>query len=220
MGLTAILTFLYSLLTFVFAINIQDKFDFKDLTPVFDLLINAKKFDQFGKVLTPNKTYNPDCNNGLIQGLSVARNALLEIIPSIAITYNHLGMKLIIFFPLLDKDKRSNRTKFISSTTIIIFGLGNLTEEYAIVFTRFVDKEIILIREAGLDRCRFKNRKFEVVVSLFKEDLYYVSSKHNSFLFSLLLAQESKLILAIFRRCLSETLPLWDYCLISEHHIY
>lgn len=118
MGLAAILTFLCSLLTFVLTANLQDKSDIKDLTAAFDLLINAKKFDQLGKILTPDKTYDPDRNNGPIQALSAARNALLEIIPSTATTYNTLDTQLITSLPLFDKDKRSNRTESISYTTI------------------------------------------------------------------------------------------------------
>lgn len=94
-------------------------------------------------------TYNPGHNNGLVQGLTAARNALLEIIPSTATTYNTLSMQLITFFPPFDKDQRSNRAKSISYATIAIFGSGNLTGKYAIFFARFVDKEIVRTREAG-----------------------------------------------------------------------
>lgn len=181
MRLAAILTLLCSLLTFVLAANLQDKSNIKDLTAAFDLLIDAKKFDQLGKVLTPDVTYDPG-RNGPVQGLSAARNALLEIIPSTATTYNTLGTQLITFLPPFDKNKRSNRAESISYTTIAIFGSGNLTGEYAIFFARFVDKEIVRTREPGFGGWRFKNRKFEVVVSLLKEHLCHVSSKQDSLL--------------------------------------
>lgn len=149
MSLAAILTLLCSLLTFVLAANLQDKSDIKDLTAAFDLLIDGKKFDQLDKVLTPDVTYNPGCNNRPVQGLFAARNALLEIILSTATTYNTLGTQLITFFPLFAKNKCSNCAKFISYTTIAIFCSGNLTEEYTIFFARFMDKKIVWTREAG-----------------------------------------------------------------------
>ncbi len=179
MRLAAIFTLLCPLLTFVLAANLQDKSDIKDLTAAFDLLIDDKKFDQLGKVLSPDVTYDPG-RNGPVQGLSAARNALLEIIPSIATTYNTLGTQLIKFLPPFDKDKRSNRAESISYTTIASFGSGNLTGEYAIFFARFVDKEIVRTREPGFGGWRFKNRKFEVVVSLLKKHLCHVSPKQDS----------------------------------------
>lgn len=47
-SLAAIFTLLCFLLTFILAVKLQDMSDTKDLTATFNLLIDAKKFDQVG----------------------------------------------------------------------------------------------------------------------------------------------------------------------------
>lgn len=47
-SLATIFTLLCSLLTFVLAVKLKDMSDTKDLTAAFNLLIDAKKFDQLG----------------------------------------------------------------------------------------------------------------------------------------------------------------------------
>ena len=210
----AILT-LCSLLTFVLATNLQDKEDIKDLTAGFLFFIDSKEFNELYKVLSPDVTYDP--GNGSVQGLPAAIAALSKVIPPETTTYNILGTQLIKFLPPLDKDKRSNRAESISYTTLVSFGSGNLTGEVFIAFAKFVDKEIVRTREPGFGGWRFKNRKFEVVVSFLTKHLCHESSKPPQHF--LLVAPESKLILAIFRECLSETAPFWDYCQINDRHV-
>ncbi len=171
----AILTLLCSLLTFVLAANLQDKDDIKDLIADFLFLIDGKKFNELGKVLSPDVTYDP--GDGPVQGLPAAIAALSKVIPPETTTYNLLGTQLIKFLPPFDKDKRSNRAESISYTTLVSFGSGNLTGEYFILFAKFVDKEIVRTRQPGFGGWRFKNRKFEVVVSFPTEHLCHLSSK-------------------------------------------
>ena len=163
----AILTLFCSLLTFVLAANLQDKEDIKDLTASFLFFIDGKKFDELGKVLSPDVTYDP--GNGPVQGLPAAIAALSKVIPPETTSYNLLGTQLINFLPPFDKDKRSNRAESISYTTLVSFGSGNLTGEFFILFAKFTDKEIVRTREPGFGGWRFKNRKFEVVVSFLTE---------------------------------------------------
>lgn len=171
----AILTLFCSLLTFVLAANLQDKEDIKDLTAAFGFLIDDKKFNELGKLLSPDVTYDP--GNGPVQGLPAAIAALSKVIPPETTTYNLVGPQLIKFLPPFDKDKRSNRAESISYTTVVSFGSGNLTGDFFILFAKFVDKEIVRTREPGFGGWRFKNRKFEVVVSFLTEQLCHLSAK-------------------------------------------
>lgn len=162
-----ILTLLCSLLAFVLAANPQDKSDIEDLTAAFLFLLDGKKFNELGKVLSPDVTYDP--GDGPVQGLPAAIDALSKVIPNTTTTYNTLGTQLIKFLPPFDKYKRSDRAESISYTTLVSFGSGNLTGEIFIIFAKFVDKETVRTREPGFGGWRFKNRKFEVVVSLLTE---------------------------------------------------
>ena len=170
----AILT-LCSLLTFVLATNLQDRSDIRDITALFDFLIDEKKFNELGKVLSPDVTYDP--GEGPVQGLPAAIDVLSKVIPNTTTTYNTLGTQLIKFLPPFDKNKRSNLAESISYTTLVSFGSGNLTGEVFILFAKFTDKEIVRTSEPGFGGWRFKNRKFEVVVSFLTRHCCHVSSK-------------------------------------------
>ena len=165
----AILTLLCSLLNFVIvsaATKLQDRDDIKDLTAAFLFLIDAKKFNELGKVLSPDVTYDP--GNGPVQGLPAAIAALSKVIPPETTTFNKLGTQLIKPLPPLDnKDKRSNRAESISYTQLKASGSGNLTGETFSLFAKFLDKEIVRTSQPGFGGWRFKNRKFEAVVSSF-----------------------------------------------------
>lgn len=159
----AVLTLLCSFLTFVLAANLQDKSDIEDLTAYFGLLIDDKKFSELEKVLSPDVTYN--MGEGPVQGLPAAIDALSKVIPPETTTYFTQGTQLITFLPPIDKDKRSNRAKSISYSTLVSFSSGNLTGESFILFAKFVDKEIVRTKQPRFGGWRFKNRRFEVDVS-------------------------------------------------------
>ena len=169
----AILTIFCPLLNFVVAAaatNLQDKGDIKDLTAAFLFLIDGKKFNELGKVLSSDVTY--DTGNGRpVQGLPAAIAALSKIIPPETTTFNKLGTQLIKPLPPLDnedEDKHStNRAESISYTQVKASGSGNLTGETFNLFAKFIDKEIVRTSQPGFGGWRFKNRKFEVVVSLY-----------------------------------------------------
>lgn len=72
----AILALLCSLLNFIVAADLQDKEDIKDLTAAFLFLIDNKKFNELGKVPSPDVTYDP--GNGPLQGLPAATAALVR----------------------------------------------------------------------------------------------------------------------------------------------
>ena len=173
----AILTLLCPLLSsFILAANLQDKEDIKDLSAAFDFIFDDKKFNELGKVLSPDVTYDP--GNGPVQGLPAVIDTLSKILPPGTKTFNQLGTQLIKFLPPFDKDQRSNRAESISYITLVTFGSGNLTGEYFIFFAKFVDKEIVRTKQPGFGGWRFKNRKFELVVSFLT--LLYISSKQTS----------------------------------------
>ncbi len=159
----AILPLLGSLFVFVRAVNLEDKSDIEDITAVFNLLVDGKKFSEFDKVLTRDVTY--DAGRGPVQGVPAVIDILTKIIPSTTTTYFTLGTQLIKFLPPFDKNKRSNFAESVSYTTIVNFGSGNLTGEFYIIFGKYVDKEIVRTKQPGFGGWRFKNRKFEVVVS-------------------------------------------------------
>lgn len=198
----AFLTLLCSLFAFVLAGNLEDRADIQDLFATFNLLIDGKKFDELGKVLSPEVTYDP--GPGPVQGLPAAINALSKVIPPTTNTYFTSGTQLITFLPPFDKDKRPNRAEATSYSTLVSFGSGNLTGDFFILFAKFVDKEIVRTRQPGFGGWRLKNRKFEVGVSFltkhFCHPLPLVAPK----------SKNSSLIVAIFREKLSETAPFWD----------
>lgn len=171
----AILTFLCSLFVFVLAVNLEDKSNIEDITAAFNLLIDEKKFSELDKVLSPDVTYDPGADP--VQGLPAAIDILSKIIPSKTTTYFTLGTQLIKHLPPLDKDKRSNFAESVSYSTFVAFGSGNLTGEFFIIFAKYVDKEIVRTRQPGFGGWRFKNRKFEMVVSFSNKRLCLVSSR-------------------------------------------
>lgn len=213
----AILTFVLSLFTCVFAVNLEDKSNIEDITAAFNLLIDGKKYPELGKVLSPDVTYDP--GNGPVQGLPAAIDTLSKIIPSTTTTYFTLGTQLIKFLPPFDKDKRSNLAESVSYSTFVSFGSGNLTGESFILFVRFVDKEIVRTRQPGFGGWRFKNRKFELVVSYPYQTLvpHIIESSPSPFLFQRVWTVSWSL--AIFRENLSETPPFWDYRRAIDRHI-
>ena len=214
---------LCSLLTFVLATNLQDRSDIRDLTAFFDFLIDEKKYNEFGKVLSPDVTY--DSGEGPVQGPSAAIDVLSKLIPNTTTTYNTLGTQLIKFFPPFEKDKRSNLAESISYTTLASFDSGNLTGQDFTIFTKYTDKEIVRISEPGFGGWRFKNQKFELVVSFLTRHCCHVSSKQTSppppphFPLVALKSKNSPLILAIFREYLSNTALFWDYHQVSNRHV-
>lgn len=160
----AFLTLLCSLfVSVVLAVNLEDKSNIEDLTAAYNFLVDDKKFSDFGKVLTSDVTYDP--GNGPVHGIPATIEAISRIIPSTTITYLSLGTQLIKFRPPFDKEKRSNLAESISYSTFVAYGTGNLTGEYFLITARFVDKEIVRTREPGFGGWRFRNRKFEAVVS-------------------------------------------------------
>lgn len=169
----AILTFVFSLFICVIADNLEDKSNIEDITAAFNLLTDGKKYSELGKVLSPDVTYDP--GDGPVQGLPATIDTLSKIIPSTTTTYFTLGTQLIKFLPPSDKDKRSNFAESVSYSTFVSFGSGNLTGEFFILFVRYVDKEIVRTRQPGFGGWRFKNRKFELVVSYPTKYLCHIS---------------------------------------------
>lgn len=159
----SILTLFYSLFVFVLASNVEDKSNIEDLTAAFNLILDEKKFSDFGKVLSPDVTYDP--GSGPVQGLPAAIETLSKVVPDTTTSYFTLGTQLITFLPPFDKRGRSDLAESVSYSTFVGFGSGNLTGEYIILFTKYVDKEIVRTRLPGFGGWRFKNRKIELVVS-------------------------------------------------------
>lgn len=160
----AFLTLLFSLfVSVVLAVNLEDKSNIEDLTAAFNILSDEKRYSEFGKVLTPDVTYDP--GNGPVQGIPATIDSISKIIPSTTTTYFTLGTQLIKFLPPFDKEKRSNFAESVSYSTFVAFGSGNLTGETFIIFAKYVDKEIVRTRQPGFGGWRFRNRKFEAVVS-------------------------------------------------------
>lgn len=217
----AFLTLLCSLfVSVVLAANLEDKSNIEDLTAAFDLIVDQKKFSEFDKVLTPDVTYNPGENP--VQGIPATIDVLSKIIPSTTTTYFTLGTQLIKFLPPFDKYKRSNLAESVSYSTFVAFGSGNLTGEFFIIFAKFVDKEIVRTKQPGFGGWRFRNRKFEAVVSLPYQNTCatyhrasFPSPRPLPTFAHLCCSKESissTLILTIFcRENLSETGPFWDY---------
>lgn len=193
----AILTLLCSRLNFIVVVaaaaaaaatNLQDKDDIKDLTAAFLFLIDGKKFNELGKVLSDDVTYDTGIGRP-VQGLPAAIAALSKIIPPETTTFNKLGTQLIKALPPLELDNKhkrrsiNNRAESISYTQLKASGSGNLTGETFNLFAKFLDKEIVRTTQPGFGGWRFKNRKFEVVVSyiyLFTEHLCYATCLRNA----------------------------------------
>lgn len=160
-----ILSLLCSLFAFVLATGqLQDKSNIADLTAASNLIFDRKDYNKLGTVFTPDVTYNPGAED--IQGLPKVISAF-STYPNKTTTYSTLGTQLIRFRPPFDKEGRSKLAESVSYSTIVNFGAGNFTGQSFIVFARYVDKEIVKTNEPGFGGWRFKNRKFESVVSLY-----------------------------------------------------
>ena len=158
-----ILYLLYSLVASVLATaNLEDKSNIEDLTTFFNLIFDRKAFNQLGTIFTPDVTYNPGAED--IQGLSNVISTI-STFPNTTTTYSTLGTQLIKFRPPFDKEGRSKLAESVSYSIFVNFGADNLTGQSFIIFARFVDKEIVKTNEPGFGGWRFKNRKFEFVVS-------------------------------------------------------
>lgn len=165
-GFTTSLFFYVSVVVATVNVNIlEDRADIEDLTAAYNFLTDDKKFSDFGNVLTPDVTYDP--GTGAVKGIPASIEALLVIIPNTTITYFTLGTQLITFRPPFDKYGRSNLAESVSYSTFVAYGTGNLTGQYFIIDARFVDKEIVRTKQSGFGGWRFRNRKFEVIVSFF-----------------------------------------------------
>lgn len=162
----SIITLLGSLVIFVFATKLEDKANIKDLNSAFNLILDDKKFSEFGKVLSPNVTYDAGPGSVPAQGLPAAISILSKVIPNTTTSYSTVGTQLVKFLPPFDKENRSNLAEAVSYTTFVLFGSGNLTGEFFIIFAKYVDKEIVRTKEPGFGGWRFKNRKIVPVVSL------------------------------------------------------
>lgn len=158
-----IFSLLYSLSAFVLATGkLDDKSNIEDITASFNLIFDRKHFDQLGTIFTPDVTYNPGTE--AIQGLPSVIS-LISTFPNTTTTYTTLGTQLIKFRPPFDKEGRSKLAESVSYSTFVNFGNGNLTGQTFVIFARYVDKEIFKTNEPGFGGWRFKNRKFEFVVS-------------------------------------------------------
>lgn len=160
-----ILSLLCSLSAFVLATGkLEDKSNIEDITASFNLIFDRKHFDQLGTIFTPDVTYNPGAET--IQGLPNVIS-IISTFPNTTTTYTTLGTQLIKFRPPFDKEGRSKLAESVSYSTFVNFGSGNLTGQTFVIFARYVDKEIVKTNEPGFGGWRFKNRKFEFVVSFF-----------------------------------------------------
>lgn len=162
-----ILTLLCSLFAFVLATDkLEDESNIKALHNVFNFIFDRKQFNDLGGIFTPDVTYDPGPVQGLrpVQGLP---NVIftLSTFPNTTTTYTILSTQLIKFRPPFDKEGRSNLAESVSYSTFVNFGSGNLTGEVFIIFAKYVDKEIVKTNEPGFGGWRFRNRKFESVVS-------------------------------------------------------
>lgn len=142
--------------------KLEDKSNIEDLTASFNLIFDRKAFDQLGTVFTPDVTYNPGAED--IQGLPNVISTI-STFPNTTTTYTTLGTQLIKFRPPFDTEGRSKLAESVSYSIFVNFGAGNLTGQSFIIFARFVDREIVKTNEPGFGGWRFKNRKFEFVVS-------------------------------------------------------
>lgn len=167
----ALLTLFCSSLFFVsvvVAANVnflEDKSKIEDLTAAYNFLTDDKRFSDLGNVLTPDVTFDP--GTGFVKGIPATIDALLVIIPNTTISYFTLGTQLITFLPPFDKYGRANLAESVSYSTFVGYGTGDLTGQYFILDARFVDKEIVRTKQSGFGGWRFRNRKFEVIVSFF-----------------------------------------------------
>lgn len=189
-----ILSLLCSLFAFVLATGkLEDKSNIEDINASFNLIFDRKNFEQLGTIFTPDVTYNPgvEAIHGLPNVIST-----ISTFPNTTTTYTTLRTQLIKFRPPFDKDGRSKLAESVSYSTFVNFGSGNLTGQSFVIFARYVDKEIVKTNEPGFGGWRFRNRKFEFVVSF-----HFCSPK--DFLYS-------TLILPISRENLSEIPPLLD----------
>ena len=160
-----ILSLLCSLFAFVLATGqLEDKSNIADLIAAFNLIFDRKHYNELGTVFTPDVTYNPGAED--IQGLPNVISAF-STYPNTTTTYTTLGTQLIRFRPPFDTEGRSKFAESVSYSTIVNFGAGNLTGQNFIVFARYVDKEIVKTNEPRFGGWRFKNRKFESIVSLY-----------------------------------------------------
>lgn len=162
-----ILTLLCSLFAFVLATDkLEDESNIKALHNVFNFIFDRKQFNELGGIFTTDVTYDPGPVQGLrpVQGLP---NVIftLSTFPNTTTTYTILSTQLIKFRPPFDKEGRSNLAESVSYSTFVNFGSGNLTGEVFIIFAKYVDKEIVKTNEPGFGGWRFRNRKFESVVS-------------------------------------------------------
>lgn len=158
-----IFSHLCSLFAFVLATGkLEDKSNIEDLTASFNLIFDRKDFEQLGTIFTPDVTYNPGAE--AVQGLPNVTSTI-STFPNTTTTYTTLGTQLIKFRPPFDKKGRSRLAESVSYSIFVNFGAGNLTGQCFIIFARFVDKELVKTNEPGFGGWRFKNRKFEFVVS-------------------------------------------------------
>ena len=144
---------------------LEDRANIEDLTAAYNILTDDKKFSELDKVFTPDVDFDPVI--GYVKGIAATIDALLLIIPNTTITYSNLGTQLITFRPPFDKYGRSNLAESLAYNNLVAYGAGNLTGQYYIVDSRIVDKEIVRTKQPGFGGWRFRNRKFEVIVSFF-----------------------------------------------------
>lgn len=160
-----ILSLFCSLLAFVLATGkLEDKSNIEDINASFNLIFDRKDFEQLRTIFTPDVTYNPGAE--AIQGLPNVIS-IISTFPNTTTTYTTLGTQLIKFRPPFDKEGRSKLAESVSYSTFVNFGSGNLTGQRFVIFARYVDKEIVKTNEPGFGGWRFKNRKFEFVVSFY-----------------------------------------------------
>lgn len=158
-----ILSLLCSLFAFVLATSkLEDKSNIEDINASFNLIFDRKDYNRLGTIFTPDVIYNPGAE--AIQGLPNVIS-IISTFPNTTTSYTTLGTQLIKFRPPFNKEGRSNFAESVSYSTFVNFGSGNLTGQSFIIFARFVDKEIVKTNEPGFGGWRFKNRKFEFVVS-------------------------------------------------------
>lgn len=99
-------------------------------------------------------TYEPGLTNvpiPFLKGVNAVVDYLKKIIPDNVSTYILLSTKLIKFIPPFAKKGCSNYSSSVLYSTATAFGTCNLTEKL-ILALKFVDKEIIRIKELGFGR--------------------------------------------------------------------
>lgn len=165
-----ILTLICSLSVLVFATyKFEDKDDIRDVLNAYALGFDAKKYDQLDKIFTPDVAFEGgDVPPG--KGLPALEKTLRQLIPANVTSTSHVTTNLIKLLPPFDNEGRSNRAEAVSYTLFFFFAPGNATKE--VIFTiRYVDKEIVRTKEREFGGWRIKNRKSELIVSVFPSNI-------------------------------------------------